>query len=135
MRLWIFAACAFGLAVSGCFNPHVNNGGFACSSTDPDPCPVGFYCVSGLCQDQPGGGGNGGVGGNGNGSADMSIASLPGDMSSATAKHDLSMHPPDLSHVADLSQAPPDLLQCGAPGTLCFFDSDCCSGSCGFLCD
>jgi hypothetical protein len=57
----------------GCYNPHVENGGFACLATDNPPCPSGFFCVSGRCVShppdllEPGGGGAGGSGGGGSG--------------------------------------------------------------------
>ncbi len=92
---WIaLAALSFGLAsVAGCFHPDVKNGGFACSMTDSEPCPNGFFCVNGLCEDHPGvssspdfstggtggGGGGGSAGGGGGGgglSTDMAHASF-----------------------------------------------------------
>ena len=91
VRWTVFAACLLTLAfgVAGCFHPDVKNGGFACSMTDDPPCPEGFFCVSGLCQDHPGaggdvvdlstgtggnGGGGGGGGGGGTTSTDMAHA-------------------------------------------------------------
>ncbi|HEX8951291.1 MAG TPA: hypothetical protein VF945_05575 [Polyangia bacterium] len=88
---------------SGCFKPDVKNGGFACSMTDDPPCPQGFFCVGGLCQDHPGtagapadlstgtggnGGGGGGGGGGGMSSMDMAhptqdLAQPTGDMATA----------------------------------------------------
>ena len=81
-----------GLA-GGCFNPQVKSGGFACSMTDNPPCPQGFFCVDGLCQDHPGmssdedmatgTGGNGGGGGGGGGTSGPDMAQAPTDMAHA----------------------------------------------------
>jgi hypothetical protein len=30
--------------LSGCFNPHLTDGGFACDPGDPTPCPDGLFC-------------------------------------------------------------------------------------------
>lgn len=138
MRWCIFAACVFGFSSSGCFNPKIKSGGFACSTADPTPCPSGFYCVNGLCQDHPGGGagGAGGVGGNG----DPDMAMSTGDMSNIVAGNDLSSTggAPDLSQppVQDMATTPPDMVKCAAPGTFCLSGSGCCSKSCTlFTCD
>ncbi|HEX6835819.1 MAG TPA: hypothetical protein VF334_04565 [Polyangia bacterium] len=87
MRWCLLAACSLGLALSsgGCFKPDVKNGGFACSMTDDPPCPQGFFCVGGLCEDHPGngteadlstgtGGNGGGGGGGGGGGTDTDMA-------------------------------------------------------------
>ena len=37
------------LAQLGCFNPKVQNGGFACDPGDQPPCPAGFSCVNHRC--------------------------------------------------------------------------------------
>jgi hypothetical protein len=100
VRWTVLAACLIGLGLAGgCFHPDVKNGGFACSMTDDPPCPNGFFCVNGLCQDHPGmstdvdlstgSGGNGGGGGGGGGvSTDMAhvifdLATPAGDMASS----------------------------------------------------
>ena len=96
VRWTFFAACLLGLALgaAGCFNPDVKNGGFACSTTDNPPCPKGFFCVNGLCEDHPGGsgdvadlatgtGGNGGSaggGGGGGGTTTFDMAHAPFDL-------------------------------------------------------
>ena len=118
----LLAACSLGLALTsvGCFSPDVKNGGFACSQTDDPPCPAGFFCVNGLCEDHPGNGsdnadlstgtgGNGGSGGGGDG----------GGMSST-----------DMAHpIADLAQAAGDLATsaCAGPVEDCS-STPCCSG-------
>ncbi|MCU1279662.1 MAG: hypothetical protein JWM53_3208 [bacterium] len=117
---WTFlAACLLGLGLAGgCFHPDVKNGGFACSMTDDPPCPNGFFCVNGLCQDHPGvsteadlstgTGGNGGGGGGGGG-----------------------MVSTDMAHaIADLAQSTADLAMaaCGMTGADCS-TTPCCSGS------
>ena len=96
VRWCVTAACLLGLAlgVSGCFSPDVKNGGFACSMTDDPPCPAGFFCVNGLCQDHPGastgadlatgtgGNGGGGGGGGGGGTTVVDMAHPAQDMTS-----------------------------------------------------
>jgi hypothetical protein len=123
VRWCVTAACLLGLAlgVSGCFHPDVKNGGFACSMSDVPPCPAGFSCVNGLCQDHPGTsagadlatgtGGNGGGGGGGGGGSTVV----------------------DMAHVSDLAMSTPgDMASsaCGMQGDDCSSQA-CCSG---FLC-
>jgi hypothetical protein len=125
VRWSVLAACLLGLGLGlsgGCFHPDVKNGGFACSMTDSAPCPQGFFCVDGLCQDHPGAstaqpdmttgtGGNGGGGGGGGGGGTTST-----DMAHATA---------DLSST-DMAQA----AMCGMQGAMCTANGDCCKGLC-----
>jgi hypothetical protein len=102
----------------------VNNGGFACSMTDSPPCPQGFYCVAGLCQDHPGTGseapdmstgtgGNGGTGGTGGGGGGSSTST---DMAQASF---------DLSHPAGSDMASSGGA-CGMQGDDCS-SQPCCS--------
>jgi hypothetical protein len=45
-----------GLAsLPGCFNPHVESGGFSCDPSLSPSCPSGFHCVNNLCVDTTGG--------------------------------------------------------------------------------
>jgi hypothetical protein len=37
------------LVLSGCFNPQIPSGGFACNPPDHPACPQGFTCVNNLC--------------------------------------------------------------------------------------
>ena len=133
VRWMLFAACLLGLSfgLAGCFKPDVKNGGFACSMTDDPPCPQGFFCVAGLCQDHPGNGtestdlatgtgGNGGGGGGGGGGG--------------TTTFDMTHPSQDLSST-DMAQAP----MCGAQAASCTNNSDCCNmicfpGGAGSLC-
>ncbi len=121
VRWCLLAACSLGLALSGgCFKPDVKNGGFACSMTDDPPCPSGFFCVNGLCEDHPGNGsdnadlstGTGGNGGGGGGGGGGGVSST------------------DMAHpIADLAQAG-DLATggaCGMTGDDCTSQA-CCSG-------
>jgi hypothetical protein len=70
--------------IAGCYTPKLNNFGFACDSQAAKPCPDGYFCHNGFCDDGSGGtppatGGNGaddmamsqggGGGGGGGGSA------------------------------------------------------------------
>lgn len=118
--------------VAGCFHPDVKNGGFACSMTDDPPCPQGFFCVNGLCEDHPGtstdvdfasggagGGGGGGTGGGGGGGASTDMAH---------ASFDLATSAPDMAGAA-----------CGMQADPCTNDDDCCNmicfpGGSGSLC-
>jgi hypothetical protein len=129
VRWTVLAACllSLGLLVGGCYNPQVKNGGFACSMTDNPPCPHGFFCVNGLCENQPGGssqldlstgtGGNGGTGGTGGGGG--------GGGGGGTTSFDMAHAPADLA-AADMAQA----SMCGAQLDNCSANSDCCNMVC-----
>jgi hypothetical protein len=131
VRWIVIAACVFGLSSSGCFNPKVKPGGFSCSSTDSDPCPLGFFCVGGLCQATA----DGGVAVGGNGGPDLAMTSA-GDMSGAASLRDMtSTSTSDLTPPGDMTTPPADMLSCSAPGSFCVLGFTCCSGSCsGFQC-
>jgi hypothetical protein len=125
VRGCIFAACVFGLALGGCYNPRVKSGGFACTSSAANACPNGFYCVDGLCQDTPGNGGNGGVGGNGAG--DMSST---GDLATTSHGADMATKHVDMATATQDMTPIPDMTMCTKSNKACNVDSDCCSGSC-----
>ncbi len=111
MRLAAFASLIFVFGVTGCFRPKVQSGGFACSTTDSEPCPSGFFCVKGLCvdhADSDGGGGGGSVG------ADMSGSTV--DMS---MPRDMRMPPSDMCL--------PFGYQCNSDPACC---AQCCAGGC-----
>ena len=68
------------LGAASCYSPQLSNFGFACDTSAPKPCPDGYYCNNGFCDDgsgghppaTPGTGGNGSdedmaVGGGGGG--------------------------------------------------------------------
>jgi hypothetical protein len=122
---WIaFAACFLGLSLGlvGCFKPDVKSGGFACSMTDDPPCPQGFFCVAGLCQDHPGSGGaqadlSTGTGGNGGGGG--------AGGGGGTTAFDMTHPSQDLSST-DMAQAP----MCGMAADACTQNSDCCNKIC-----
>ena len=126
MRLAVFALLVSVFAVTGCYNPKVQSGGFACSATDDPPCPSGFFCVNGLCIDHPGSGGGGGVGGGGGSTVDDLAMSMPADMSMATSG-DMAKAP------GDMAMAPPDMA-CFGFGHGCSFDPTCCSECCAGGC-
>jgi hypothetical protein len=128
VRCLLVMSFVMGLAATGCYNPKVKSGGFACAASDPQPCPSGFYCVDGLCLDHQGAAGGGGGGGSSGG--DMSLAEH-GDL--AGAAHDLATGVHDLSSVADLSP-PADLTMCKGGGSSCSSNSECCNGLCIFIC-
>lgn len=122
VRWSVLAACLLGLTlglVDGCFKPDVKNGGFACSMTDDPPCPMGFFCVAGLCQDHPGSGGgpadlSTGTGGNGGG----------GGGGGGTV-FDMTHPSQDLSST-DMAQAP----SCAMQADPCTKNADCCNMVC-----
>lgn len=126
MRLAVFALLVSVFAVTGCYNPKVQSGGFACSATDDPPCPSGFFCVNGLCIDHPGSGGGGGVGGGGGSTVDDLAMSMPLDMSMATSG-DMAKAP------GDMAQAPSDMA-CFGFGHGCDYDPTCCSQCCAGGC-
>ena len=125
VKLAAFATVVFVFAVTGCYSPKVQSGGFACSATDDPPCPSGFFCVNGLCVDHPGGAGGGGVGGGGGTTdGDMSM-SLPADM--AMSSMDMAKGPGDMAH-ASTDMACFDFGHgCNSDPTCC---AQCCAGGC-----
>jgi hypothetical protein len=112
---------AFVFAVTGCYSPKVQSGGFACSATDDPPCPSGFFCVNGLCIDHPGSGGGGG----GGTVVDMTM-SIGGDMSMSMAD----MAPGS----GDMSMMSTDMAGCFDFGHGCNFDQTCCTQCCAKGC-
>lgn len=121
MRLAVFASLFSVFAITGCYSPKVQSGGFACAATDNPPCPSGFFCVNGACIDHPGGGGGGG-----GLSDDMAMSLMPGDMAMSMSA--------DMSNVpADLAMGPADMsclpfpYQCNSDPTCC---AKCCVGGC-----
>jgi len=113
-------ACALGvgLLVAGCYSPQVKNGGFACIATDDPPCPKGFYCVNGLCVDNP---------------ALADDLSVTGDMTLPVSDF---AGGPDLLRSGDLASTSTDMASatCGMSGDQCI-TQNCCSGlSCLFVC-
>jgi len=114
--------------VTGCFQPHVKNGGFACEPTDDPPCPSGFYCVRGSCVDTPPDIGTSG-GGDLGGASDLAGSSTD----FATTIRDLAQSWPDLTKSPPPDLAPaPDLAtgMCGHAGAPCTSVNDCCSAYC-----
>jgi hypothetical protein len=139
VRWSLLTACLLGLAFGGCFHPDVKNGGFACSMTDNPPCPSGFFCVNGLCQDHPGAstdedmaigtGGNGGGGGGGGGAGGGGGVGGGGGGGGGGSTFDMA-HPPQ-----DMSQGG----MCAMQGDPCSANGDCCNmicfpGGAGSLC-
>jgi hypothetical protein len=124
VRLAVFATLLSVFAITGCYSPKVQSGGFACAATDNPPCPSGFFCVNGLCIDHPGGGGGGG--GGGGLSDDLAMSMMPGDMTMST-NADMSKPPADLAMgPADMSCLPYP-YQCNSDPTCC---AKCCVGGC-----
>jgi len=134
-----------GLALgAGCFSPQLSNRGFACDPTAPKPCPDGYRCIAGLCDNGMGGGppgqppGTGGdmaAGTGGNGGDDLAM-SMPDDLAKSTQDlssispplPDMTTPPPDLAKPPqDMARKPPDLAgTCQQTGGPCTTDWDCC---------
>jgi hypothetical protein len=123
VKLAAFASLLFVFTVTGCYNPKVQNGGFACSATDDPPCPQGFFCVNGLCIDHPGSGGSGGGGGGGV-VADFAM-SVGGDMSLSSG--DMAHAPGDMTMMSSDMACFPFLHGCSGDATCC---AQCCAGGC-----
>ncbi|MCU1282255.1 MAG: hypothetical protein JWM53_5801, partial [bacterium] len=60
----VMAVAALAMA-AGCFQPKLQNFGFACDPQAAKPCPDGYFCRSGFCDDGSGGSPPAGTGGNG----------------------------------------------------------------------
>src|SRR5689334_11517524 len=115
--------------IGGCFQPHVENGGFSCDPDDQPPCPSNFYCINGRCIDSPIGdvGDDGGVGG----VADDSGAGSVGD-DDLGAGHDLANAAHDLGHPPkDLTAPPPDQTPPPPPPPDFSVPPDLATGMCG----
>jgi hypothetical protein len=118
----LLAAILVVAGVGGCYSPGIKNKGFSCSPDVEPPCPSGFYCVDGLCQNKPGtSSGVGGVAADAGSAADMATTIHGGDFDFALPP-DLTMVPPDMTRV-----------QCRPAATPCLVDEDCCSKSCTTL--
>jgi hypothetical protein len=102
--------------VAGCYSPKLSNYGFACDSQAPKPCPDGYFCHNGFCDDGSGGappatGGNGaddmamsqGGGGGGGGSAGGGGGG-GGAEDMAMSVQDMAMPP------ADMAKPPADMV-------------------------
>jgi hypothetical protein len=115
------------LAVSGCFNPQVQSGDFACNPPEHPECPQGFTCVNNLCIED-------------SEAANLPVADLSDQRDLARPPLVNPSMPPktvvDLGAPADLSPlaARPDLAQpmCVATGGDCTYHNDavCCSSYC-----
>jgi hypothetical protein len=130
VRFSLFVAIAVVLVgVGGCYSPGIKNKGFACSPAVEPPCPSGFFCVDGLCQDKPGtSSGVGGVGGDAGSGGDLSMSTSGGgdkDLSTSSSYVDMATEP-DLRKPA-----------CYPASTSCLTNDQCCSLHCTplFGCD
>jgi hypothetical protein len=155
MRAGLIALIA--VATAGCFDPQLRNFGFACDPTAVKPCPDGYLCRNGFCDDgsggQPpqgtggngtddmamsqggggggGGGGSAGGGGGGGGSKDMAMS---GSQDMAMAQQDMAQ-PPDMTQTStcahDECTTGNKLTNgCSACVTkVCSHDSACCTSS------
>ena len=143
---------------AGCYTPKLKNFGFACDSSAPHPCPNGFICRQGFCDDGSGGtpptggngaddmamssggggggGGGGGVGGGGGGGGDQDMAMSVADM--AKPLQDMAKAPlPDMVVVStcahdECTTGSALVKSCSACATaVCDNDSYCCKSSTG----
>jgi hypothetical protein len=108
MRTDLVRVLAFVLACA-CYNPHIAEGGYACSTEHPD-CPSGFSCIGGRCLSHA-----------------PDLAAQPGaDLASPVATHrDLAT--PLVGDLAGVTDLAPMCLQAGSS---CQKASDCCSMVC-----
>jgi hypothetical protein len=125
--------------VSGCYAPSVRNDGYACDPTADKPCPDGFRCIDGVCDDGSGGGPRttpvpGADLAMMSVDQDMAMSGQPGDDLATKPAADLAQTPADLAQTPpDLAQTPPDLAQACVPlGGACQQDADCCSDWCSY---
>ena len=120
MRAAVVAAIV--MTAAACYQPKLANFGFSCDPTAPKPCPDGYFCRNGFCDD--GSGGTPPAGSGGNGSDDMAMSQGGGgggggggsaggggggggnqQQDLAMSVQDLAMPPQDLAKPADLAQA------------------------------
>jgi len=114
------AVLALGTAalVAGCYTPKLKNFGFACDSSSAKPCPNGYFCNNGFCDDGTGGsppagtGGNGSVedmamssGGSGGGGGGGSAGGGGGGGGGGMSSNDMAMP------VQDMAQSIPDMAK------------------------
>jgi len=124
VRCSLLLASVLVLVGAGCYSPGIKNKGFACNPEVEPPCPSGFYCVDGLCQNKPGT--SSGVGGVG---ADSGMT--PPDLSTSMHGGDFDFSMPS----TDQATAPPDMVRtmCLPANSACLVDDDCCSHKCTTL--
>jgi lamin tail-like protein len=81
-------------AVSGCFNPRLTDGGFACDPSDPRPCPDGYFCRAKadifVCTQS------------------LAMPTPPADMAMSDGTNDMAM-----SGSTDMAQKPGDMAMSG----------------------
>ena len=122
--LTFFLALA-ALAVAGCYDPAVKDGGYSCTAERPH-CPSGFTCIGNRCVTE-------------------GTTPPPGQDSGQPPEQDLSIGGPDVDmsmpastdmsgqqSMPDMSKpSKPDMAQqCTAKGQDCTSDDECCSGQC-----
>ncbi|HEX8953232.1 MAG TPA: hypothetical protein VF945_15365, partial [Polyangia bacterium] len=119
-RMVMQGALTLAMALAaGCYQPKLKNFGFACDSSAPKPCPDGYFCHGGFCDDGSGGtppantGGNGsdgdmamssGGGGGGGGGGSAGGGGGGGGQDMAMGAQDLAQPIQDLAQPADLTQ-------------------------------
>ena len=113
--VWALATLAL---AAGCYQPKLQNFGFSCDPQAFKPCPDGYFCRNGFCDDgsggtpPPGTGGNGdgdmamsnggGGGGGGGGSAGGGGGGGGGQPDMAMPVQDMAMASPDLAQPPDM---------------------------------
>jgi hypothetical protein len=147
------------LVAAGCYEPKLKNFGFSCDATAAKPCPDGYFCRNGFCDDGSGGsppanvGGNGeedmamssgGGGGGGGGGSAGGGGGGGGQQDMAMGAQDMAMSTPDMAKPADMAHTSTCAHdECTTGGKLtsgcsacvtavCSHDSACCSSTFGW---
>lgn len=108
--------------IAGCYSPKLSNFGFACDTQAAKPCPDGYFCRSGFCDDGSGGsppatGGNGAddmamsQGGGGGGGGGGSAGGGGGGGGGGNQQQDMAMAQADMAKPqADMAKPQADMV-------------------------
>jgi hypothetical protein len=110
-RVIVLGTLTLALALAAaCYSPKLKNFGFACDTNAAKPCPDGYFCRSGFCDDGTGGSPPAGTGGNG--SDDMAMASGGGGGGGGgSSDEDMAKSIPDMAKsIPDMAKSIPDMV-------------------------